>query len=342
MHVAISIIRGISAVLRDRGFTTETFLREAGIDREVFAGHGQVDMAVTSQAVRAAYRLTEDPALALRLGFAAPFQALGVAGQIFLHCPTIRAAIGEVDRYLPLLQPLSRLRLLEEGDRAHLIYEPPFADARAYRFGTELAMSFMVRIGQHFASRQAAPMEVRLCHLAPSYAPVYSELFGCPVRFGAIRNEIIFSRSLLDIPQPFNDEPMWRLLKHRAEEMLVHEQAREHLHERVKQVLHNEVDLSSVHPCSIARRMGMSPRSLRRRLSDEGHSLSALVDEVRREVALTELSNPEMPIKRIADRVGFSEVSAFHRAFKRWTGMTPARYRAQGGGPATLSLAHAS
>ncbi len=340
MHVAISILRGISAVLRDRGVTTEAFLREAGIDRDVFEGPGHVDMAVTAQAVRAAYRLTQEPALALRIGFAAPLQALGVAGQIFLHCPTIRALLGEVDRYLPLLQPLSRLRMLEEGDRAHLIYEPPFADARAYRFGTELAIAFMVRVGQHFTSQRATPLEIRVCHQAPSYAHVYEEVFGCPVRFGTARNEIVFARSLLDMPQPFTDEPMWRILKNRAEEMLVHEQAREHLHERVKQVLHHEVDLSSVHPCGIARRMGMSPRSLRRRLSDEGHSLSALVDEVRREVALSELNNPEMPIKRIADRVGFSEVSAFHRAFKRWTGLTPARYRAQG--PAPASLAHAS
>jgi len=81
MHVAVSILRGISAVLRDRGISTETFLRDSGIDREVFEGAGNVDMAVTAQAVRAAYRLTEDPAIALRIGMAAPFQTLGVAGQ---------------------------------------------------------------------------------------------------------------------------------------------------------------------------------------------------------------------------------------------------------------------
>jgi AraC-like DNA-binding protein len=329
MHVAVHVLRGLAAVLRDRGISIDAFLRDAGIEREVFENPRQVDIAVTAQAVRAAYQLTNDPALALRVGMTAPMQALGVAGQVFVHCPTMRAAIGEVDRYLPLIQPLSRFRLLEEGDRAHFIYEPPFADPRAYRFGTELALSFVVRIGRHFASARANPAEVRVCHQAPPYAHVYSELFGCPVRFGATRNEIVFARALLDVPQPFVDEPLWRLLKNRAEEMLVQEQAREHLHERVKQVLHHEVDLSSVHPVSIARRLGMSPRSLRRRLSDEGHSLSALVDEVRREVALSELGNPEMPIKRIADRVGFSEVSAFHRAFKRWTGLTPARYRAQ-------------
>jgi AraC-like DNA-binding protein len=331
MHVSISILRGVAAVLRDRGIAIDAFLRDAGIDREVFASQGNLDIAVTAQAVGAAYRLTGDPALALRIGMAAPFHSLGVAGQVFLHCPTMRAAIGEVDRYLSLIQPMSRFRLLEEGDRAHLIYEPPFADPRAYRFGTELALAFVVRIGRHFTSQRSTPIEVRVCHQAPSYAHVYAEVFGCPVRFGASRNEIVFSRSMLDVPQPFTDEGLWRVLKSRAEELLVQEQAREHLHERVKQVLQHEVDLSSVHPVGIARRLGMSPRSLRRRLSDEGHSLSALVDEVRREVALSELGNPEMPIKRIADRVGFSEVSAFHRAFKRWTGLTPARYRAQTG-----------
>ncbi|HEX5661858.1 MAG TPA: AraC family transcriptional regulator [Polyangiales bacterium] len=336
MEVSINILRGFASVLRELSIDFERLLRESGIEISVFErSQGPVDLGVAERAMRAAFTLMQEPGLGLAFGARAPFQSLGMLGEVLTHSPTLRAAIGELTNYLPLVFPMCRFRLLEEGDRAFLIYEPPFSEAHAARFTTEVAFAFAVRIGQQLVPG-GCPLEVRVRHAAPHYSERYTKSFGCPVRFDATRSEIVFPRAMLDVPQPFVDETLWRLLKRRADELLVQERARELLHERVKQVLRHEVDLGSVNPCNIARRLGVSPRSLRRRLGDEGHSLSALADQVRRELALSELSNPEIPIKRIADRVGFSEVSAFHRAFKRWTGVTPARYRAQ------AFLAHAS
>ncbi|MET0283207.1 MAG: AraC family transcriptional regulator [Polyangiales bacterium] len=336
MEVSINILRGFASVLRDLSIDFERLLRESGIEISVFErSQGPVELGVAERAMRAAFTMMPEPGLGLSFGAKAPFQTLGMLGEVLTHSPTLRAAIGELTTYLPLVFPMCRFRLLEEGDRAFLIYEPPFSDTHAARFCTEVAFAFAVRIGQQLVPG-SSPLEVRVRHAAPHYSERYGKVFGCPVRFDSTRSEIVFPRASLDVPQPFVDETLWRLLKRRADELLVQERARELLHERVKQVLRHEVDLGSVNPCNIARRLGVSPRSLRRRLGDEGHSLSALADQVRRELALSELSNPEIPIKRIADRVGFSEVSAFHRAFKRWTGVTPARYRAQ------AFLAHAS
>jgi len=336
MEVSISVLRGFASVLRELSIDSERLLRDAAIDLSVFErSHGPVDLTIAERLMRAAFGLTPEPGLGLHFGSKAPMQTLGMLGEVLTHSPTLRAAIGELSAYMPLVFPMSRFRLLEEGDRAFLIYEPPFSDSGAARFCTELAFSFALRIGKQLVPGQTAH-EVRVRHTAPHYYERYAKVLGCPVRFDSLRSEIVFPRAALDAPQPFVDESLWRLLKRRADELLVQERARELLHERVKQVLRHEVDLGSVNPCTIARRLGVSPRSLRRRLGDEGHSLSALADQVRRELALSELSNPEIPIKRIADRVGFSEVSAFHRAFKRWTGVTPARYRA------SAFLAHAS
>jgi AraC-like DNA-binding protein len=273
--------------------------------------------------------------LGLDLGEKAPIQSLGMLGEVLTHAPNLRTAWEELDGYLPLVIPLCRFRLIEEGERAILAFEPPFSDVHGARFCTEMAFTFLIRIAKRLAPGTCL-IEVRSREPAPAYADRYAKIMGCPVRFDMARSELVFPRAALDRTQPFVDETLWRLLKRRADELLLQERARELLHERVKQVLRHEVDLGDVNPCNIARRLGVSPRSLRRRLGDEGHSLSALTDEVRRELALSELTNPEIPIKRIADRVGFSEVSAFHRAFKRWTGVTPARYRAQ------AFLAHAS
>lgn len=332
MEVSTSILRGLAAMLRDRGIDGKTLLRDAGVDECLLErAQASVELDVASRVIEAAYRLSQDPSLALRLGATGPLQTLGVVGELILHCPTVRACLTEAQTYLPLVLPMGRFRLLEEGERAYFIFEPPFAEPFSFRFTTEMALTFAVRIARFFLPANESGFEVRVRHAAPRHADAYRETFGCPVKFEAQRNEIVFARSLLDAAQPFPDEPLWRLLKRRADDLLVQERARELLHERVRHVLRHEVDLSSVNPATIARRLGVSPRSLRRRLGDEGHSLSALVDEVRRELSLSELLNPDMPIKRIADRVGFSEVSAFHRAFKRWTGVTPARYRAQTG-----------
>jgi AraC-like DNA-binding protein len=337
MEVSTSILRGLAALLRDRDIDAKALLRDAGVDELLLErAQASVDLDLAARVIAAAYRLGRDPTLALRLGAHGPLQTLGVMGELIFHCPTVRACLTEAQTYLPLVLPMGRFRLLEEGERAHFIFEPPFADPLSSRFTTEMALAFAARISRYFVSARESPLEVRVRHTTPRHADAYREIFHCPVKFDAPRNEIVFSRAVLDAPQPFPDEPLWRLLKRRADDLLVQERARELLHERVRHVLRHEVDLSSVNPSTIARRLGVSPRSLRRRLGDEGHSLSALVDEVRRELSLSELLNPEMPIKRIADRVGFSEVSAFHRAFKRWTGVTPARYRAQTG------LAHAS
>jgi AraC-like DNA-binding protein len=337
MEISTSVLRGLVALLRDHGIDTKTLLLDAGADEQLLerAQHS-VDLDTAGRVIETCYRVGRDPSLALRLGAYGPLQTLGVMGELIVHCATLRASLAEAQTYLPLVLPMGRFRLLEEGERAHFAFEPPFADSFSFRFTTELALAFVVRIARHFVSTRQSPFEVRLRYAAPRHEAAYRETFGCPVKFDAPRNEIVFARALLDAPQPFPDEPLWRLLKRRADDLLVQERARELLHERVRHVLRHEVDLSSVNPSTIARRLGVSPRSLRRRLGDEGHSLSALVDEVRRELSMSELLNPEMPIKRIADRVGFSEVSAFHRAFKRWTGVTPARYRAQTG------LLHAS
>lgn len=336
MEVSINVVRGLLSVLRELRVDDERLLRDTAVDSSSFERpHGSVELSTAERLMRAAVAMVPEPGLGLRFGQRAPLQSLGMLGEVLTHSPTLRAAIGELQQYLPLILPMCRFRLLEEGDRAYLIFEPPFSDTYAARFCTELAFAFGLRVGRQIVPGSSA-IEVRMRHLAPHYAERYSEVFGCPVRFDAPRSEIVFDRALLEVPSPFVDETLWRLLKRRADELLMQERARELLHERVKQVLRDEVDLGSVNPCNIARRLGVSPRSLRRRLGDEGHSLSALADQVRRELALAELSNPEIPIKRIADRVGFSEVSAFHRAFKRWTGVTPARYRAQ------AFLAHAS
>jgi AraC-like DNA-binding protein len=331
MAVTLNVTRGLAALLRDRGTPINVFLAEAGLGTDVLEQPlAPDDGHALTHVVAVAYRLTNDPALGLSLGMSAPPSLLSVAGQLLMSCPTLRSAFSEAERFMPLFLSSGRLRLREEGDLGYLAFEPGDAH-EATRFVTEFVLSFVLRVGFQFASRAAAPVEVRVRHAAPSYAALYEQAFAAPTRFGAERDEIVFHREVLDIYQPFADESLRVLMRHRAEDLLLSTQLRDSVHSQVRVALLGDPSLSDVDADSVARKVGMSPRSLRRRLRQEGVLLSDLVDELRREISFRELLHADTPIKQIADRVGFSEVSAFHRAFKRWTGVTPAKYRAQGG-----------
>ncbi|MDB4986087.1 MAG: AraC family transcriptional regulator, partial [Myxococcaceae bacterium] len=149
MEVSINVVRGFASVLRDLNIDFERLLRDAGMDFNLFErSQGPVDLTVAERLMRSAFGVAPEPGLGLYFGSKAPMQTLGMLGEVLTHSPTLRAAIGELTTYLPLVFPMARFRLLEEGDRAFLIYEPPFSDHSAARFCTEMSFAFAVRIGQ--------------------------------------------------------------------------------------------------------------------------------------------------------------------------------------------------
>jgi AraC-like DNA-binding protein len=330
MSVSLNVMRALAVYLRDRGISTDVFLREAGLNRELLEQpNAPPNHHDASRAVRAAYELTGDQALGLHLGLNASTHMLSVSGQLLMTCPTIRAALGEMERYSPLLLPATEVKLREQGEHASLVFDAP-PSLSSSRFASELTLTFVLRVGRMFVPSYCAPIEVRVRHDRPAYAEEYEAAFGCPTRFSADHDEVVFSAHWLDVPQPFADEPLRMLMRQRADDLLLALQLRESVGARVRSAL-RQADLSTIDADGVARRVGMNPRTLRVRLREEGMALSSIVDELRLEIASRELLRADTPIKQIAERVGFSEVSAFHRAFKRWTGVTPAKYRARGG-----------
>jgi AraC-like DNA-binding protein len=149
------------------------------------------------------------------------------------------------------------------------------------------------------------------------------------VRFRQTSNAVLFSRALLDRTQAHADPMLQQLLVGLADDLQSEVKGDTTFQARVRLALRYETDLAKVDSESLARRWGLSRRALRRRLASEGASLSGLLDEARCQRAFDELKKPECKIKEVAEDLGYSETSAFHRAFKRWTGRTPTDYKAE-------------
>jgi AraC-like DNA-binding protein len=276
-----------------------------------------------------ALSLSPDPAIGLRAGERASVATLQVVGHVLLSCHSLREAFESFTRYAGLIIEGAHFTLREEGERASFSIEAPESSPGAQRVFAELALSLAHSVGKLFPDPPRSLPRLfwaSFRHAQPDYALRYESVFGCTVRFGADEDALVFPRCMLDMPQAHGDDALRDLLAGRAEALLGREASDASLALKVKTHLRS-CDLDCIDAARAARAVGLSQSALRRRLSQEGTTFSALIDDVRRELALSALRDPDVCIKVLSEQLGFSEPCAFHRAFRRWTGTTPARYR---------------
>lgn len=326
MAISIVVVRGILSELRSRGIDPDEVLRASNIPRERLADMREyITFDELERFVSHALEQTNDPGLGLAVGANAPETTLQVVGHLMRSQPTMREAWAAWCRYSVLLTDAWRFQLLEGADSALFVCEPPVVH-RFTPFFVDLTLAMTVRMGFHFALDTRELREVHLRHRAPSYAARYQELFNCQIRFEQEHNAVVFGRELLDRPQLHSDEAVRTALQETVERFFRERNYGSPLSERVRSLLEAPDDFVTMGAAKIARRLGVSRRTLRRRLATEGTSMPALLDEARCRLACRALKLPGVSVKEVAEFLHFSEPSAFRRAFKRWTGQTPVEY----------------
>ena len=180
---------------------------------------------------------------------------------------------------------------------------------------------------RNIASSDFNPTTVEFQHDAPADTFEHRRLFRCPIKFGAPLNRLHFASSNLTLPIAKADAGLCALLDRHAEELLAKYPPRDSLVDQVRSIITTEFrggDPSLEH---VAAQLGLTPRTLQRKLQELGTSHNELLEQMRRQLAMRYLREREMAICEVAYLLGFSESSSFHRAFKRWTGLTPKEFR---------------
>ncbi|MFK8847483.1 AraC family transcriptional regulator [Streptomyces sp. Ac-502] len=207
-------------------------------------------------------------------------------------------------------------------------------DLRPYPEATFLAESVLIiwhRLSSWLVGRRIPLRHARFAHPAPAHAHEYELLFGCAVRFRAPHTAAAFDARWLAAPVVRDEAALTAMLRRAPADLLSRREYGTTVTERVRHTL--VLALRATGPArlpeaaEIAARLAVSPATLRRRLQEEGTSYQRLKDAVRREAAISSLTAGREPIAELAARLGFSEDTAFHRAFRRWTGTTPGAYR---------------
>ncbi len=218
--------------------------------------------------------------------------------------------------------------LAQKADSAwHVRYDTADASRPGARSVTESGLAQLYR-AMCLATEQTIALEqVRFRHRPPPCTRAHERFFRAPVYFDCEHSELVVPSAAFELPIEHAMSPIRTYLAEHADGMMARMPSR--VADRVARYLRNVLPEGKLSQAQAASRLGMSERSLRTHLAREGSSFRTLVDEVRCAVAREELRKPNACVSEIACNLGFSEPSAFHRAFKRWTGLTPRDYRAR-------------
>lgn len=328
MGVSIVLVRALVEATEVQGVRRQELLAAAHFDEALLENpEARIPLEQYDLLQSSAIRMTSDEALGLHLGERVSLSTFDIVGPLLLSAPTIREGINVLLRYHRILNDCADSSLLEDGDTAVLRYEYPRSSPRVDRMRAEFGLVSLLRAGQVYVGSDKLPRRVRFEHAAPAYVHEYTRIFGPNVTFGEPFTALDFDREWLDRHQLHQNPPLYTLLENQAEIRLRKLDPRVGLADRVRAALAEWGPTERPNMDEVAKRLGMSARSLRRRLKREGVPYGSVIDEALGHTARRMLQDPNRTLQEIAYAMGFSEPSAFHRAFKRWTGLTPRQYR---------------
>jgi AraC-like DNA-binding protein len=272
--------------------------------------------------------LSRKPGLGLRLGARLHVGHHGVLGHALLCSENVRRALGILVRYTAIRGSFLGFRLRIQGRVATLSAFDAMPLGRLHETAVEEMLALLAQKEPWAAGPLLEPIEIGIDYPAPAHRAMYERVLECPLRFDADAVEWRFPAKLLDAPLELSNAEMARLCEQRCEMMLTRLGAAGGFVDRVRMELlsdpHRFPDLEAV-----ARAVHVSPRTLRRRLKEEGSSFREVLNQVRKNLALDYLERSNLSMEEIAALLSYEDAANFSRAFRRWMGDTPGGYRAR-------------
>lgn len=324
--VRISSVLAIPDVLRSLGADPAEMLAELGLEPTLFdSPENRISQAARSRLLNRCAARTGCPHFGLLVGQQAGLNSLGLVGLLAKYSPDVATALRSITRFLYLHSRGAGLELAVNGERAVLTLGlPDFVAAEQLGDG---GAAILMNIMRDLCGRSWVPAEAFFAHRRPADAEPYRRIFDAPLRFDADKYGLVFATRWLERQLPDVDPDLSRLLQQQIDAL----EARhgDDFPVQVRSVLQSALMTGDASADSVAALFSMHSRTLHRHLAGYGTSFRALVDDTRFDIARQMLADSSLEARRIADMLGYADASAFTRAFRRWSGTTPAHWRNQ-------------
>ena len=324
--VRSSAYEGYKTLVTELGADPEACLRAAGVDSGLLADPDHwTRYRSFLMALHGAATATSTPHFGLLLSRKQTFAVLGAVGFAMMEAPTIHAAIDNLNRYLHLHNS-GALTVLSVGRNvATWSFEVRLEDAPALTQQLDLASGIGANIMRQLVGYSWAASSVHLQHSAPSNVRPYAQLFRCPVFFNQDFTGLVFDRRVLDQRIENSNQQLFRILNSYL--LQQEKEAPKDFVSLVRETIAHALHESSCSVESVAHRLALSPRTLQRRLKTQDSNFKQLLGEVRNRIAQQYLTDTSVPLTRIAVLLGYSELAAFSRSFRRDFGLSPRSWR---------------
>ena len=328
MTVFIPMVRALVEVVELSGTTRAQLFRHAELDeRRLLDDSATFDFGEFSRLKESAMEVTGNDTLGLYLAERVSECAFDLLGHLVMHAPTLRDAIEAAISYGSIVSEGYHITLRGRLDTTTLVYEFPRTSPRSDRMQADFAMAGFLKLIRIFAGQDAQPIRVSFEQPAPRNLKEYERIFGKTAHFEQRFTGIEFPAAFL-ARTPLHASPeLFAVLRNQAERVLERRAPRLAQAESLRRLLEACVPTRIPTMSAAAKELGISARSLRRRLSKEGVSYRSLLQEALKQSAMRMLSESRRSVQETAYAVGFSDPAAFHRAFKRWKGVTPKQFR---------------
>ncbi|WP_036193433.1 AraC family transcriptional regulator [Marinobacter daepoensis] len=274
-----------------------------------------------------AEELTGDPGVGLHAGQVVDPERMGLVGHVFFNCDTLGEAVVQYVRLHRLINESVILSFEQTPEQAILTWHPD-TPAHYCRQDMDRTLAAALCRTRHFIHAGIHADWLEIAHPEPVYADEYQALFGCTVHFGSDMTRMAFSSRHLGHPIPHRNPYVYSAMLKQVNAVLARLQTRRTFGRKVRRLISRQMATDRIDADTLARHCHMSRQTLYRKLKKEGLSFHDLVEQVRKDKALRYVADDQYALGEIAFLLGFSELSAFSRAFKRWTGVAPAQFRA--------------
>jgi AraC-like DNA-binding protein len=331
-HPAAGVVV-LARTLQDLGHDPAPLLHRCGLPSNL-AGVGQsVPVEREIAFIQEALRTSGRPDLGLLAGRGHRFPVFGFWGLALAASPTLASAIRVGLQYVDLTHTFLRWSFQRDHGDAELLMRPAFPLGELETFFVERDAAAAATLLEDLTGRRGRLKEAVFAYPAPPWADRYASTFGCPVAFRRDRHALRLGAARLDEPLPGGDPVTAAAAEAQCRRLLQTFSPAGGFAVRLRRFLLAQPGRLPTQD-EAARHLGLSRRSLRRRLAEEGTGFRALVDEVRRGLVIGYLENTALPLGEIAARTGFSDAANLSHAFRRWTGETPGQWRDRAGGQA--------
>lgn len=328
---SVAALRQYVRAAEAAGLDTAPLFAEAGLSTDILAtDDGRINGEQFQDFIRVLVERTGNPILGLETGDFVQPGSYSVLGYITMSCSTLGEAVARIAPFERLVGDMGTTRLAIQRDTITLSWSCRYTDPRVRLHMVDNVFASWINYARWLADTQTAAPD-RVCLRRPSpganLEPAYRQRWRCPVVFNSEQDSVCFPAALLATRLRQPDPQLRKTLEAHALSQLAALDTDTDLTSRVKASIQKQLRQGITRQDMVAEDLGLTSRTLQRKLSQEGASYQRLLDEVRQQLAEDYLSGTDLAIPDIALRLGYSETTSFHRKFKAVKGMTPGEFR---------------